>query len=160
MAELGLDEIVLLKGGERRGELDPRALEDIRAAVARLALGALLWLAATAALSFPTVLYVLSLYLPSDNALNIGERAGAGLRRGVPFLLALINAVLLPALTRLLVRRGWRRDAPARDAAARSTAGGAGRGAISAPARATENAASGVPPESDSRPPEERSETP
>ena len=89
-----------------------------RAAVTRLALGALLWLVATAVLSFPTVLYVLSLYLPSDNALHIGERAGAGLRRGVPFLLALINAVLLPALTRLLVRRSWRRDAPARDAAA------------------------------------------
>ena len=49
-----------------------------RAAVSRLALGALLWLVATALLSFPTVLYVPSLYLPSDNALNIGERAGEG----------------------------------------------------------------------------------
>ena len=36
----------------------------------------------------------------------------------MPFLLVLVNAVLLPALTRLLVRRGWRRDALARDAAA------------------------------------------
>ena len=109
---------------ESQGEPLPIACADLtaapggRAAVARLALGALLWLVVTAVLSLPTVLYVLSLYLPSDNALNIGERAGAGLRRGVPFLLALINAVLLPALTRLLVRRGWRRDALARDAAA------------------------------------------
>ena len=61
-----------------------------RADVARLALGALRWLGATTMLSLPTVLYVLSLYLPSDNALNIGERAGTVLRRGVPFLLALI----------------------------------------------------------------------
>ena len=35
----------------------------------------------------------------------------------MPFLLAIINAVLLPELTRVLVYRGWRRDMQARDAA-------------------------------------------
>ena len=36
---------------------------------------------------------------------STGTSGALVLRRGVPFLLALINAVLLPALTRLLVRR-------------------------------------------------------
>ena len=78
---------------------------------------ALTWLAATALLSAPTVFYVLSLYLPSDNVLNIGASTGQVLRRGVPLLLALINSVLLPTLTRSLVHRGWQRSALARDGA-------------------------------------------
>eukprot|EP00937_MAST-01D_sp_MAST-1D-sp2_P003855 g3855.t1 len=82
----------------------PRAL--VRAAsTPRGATRLLVWLAVTLLLSTPTVLYVVALYLPADNVLGIGAVGALALRRGVPLLLALINAVLLPALTRLLVRR-------------------------------------------------------
>ena len=68
------------------------------------------WLAAMAVLSAPTVLYVVALYLPAENSLGIGAVGVLALRRGVPFLLALINAVLLPALTRLLISRVLQRQ--------------------------------------------------
>ena len=69
-----------------------------------------MWLLITALLSAPTVLYVMSLYLPADNVLGIGKNSTLVLRRCVPFLLAVINSVFLPALTRTFVRRSGERS--------------------------------------------------
>eukprot|EP00937_MAST-01D_sp_MAST-1D-sp2_P003592 g3592.t1 len=75
------------------------------------ALGVAAWLLVTVLLSFPTVLYVVVLYLPTNNTLGIGRGGALALRGGVPFLLALVNAVVLPVLTRAVVGGCLRRGA-------------------------------------------------
>ena len=66
------------------------------------------WLIFVLLLNVPTVLYVISLYLPADNALGIGKSETSALRHGLPLFLAAINSAFLPTLTRvLLCRHDW-----------------------------------------------------
>ena len=90
-----------LRGSLQHAEAADKASGET---AARLFLIILLWLLTTAVLSAPTVIYVITLYLPTDNSFGIDASSAKGLRHGVPFVLAFVNSTLLPLLARLIAK--------------------------------------------------------
>jgi hypothetical protein len=72
----------------------------------RAVLSVCVWLAATLLMSVPTVAYVLSHSLPTNNTLGISAGMATALLESLPFLLVAINTTLLPTLTRWVARVG------------------------------------------------------